>query len=604
VVESVVGLALLASAAALAPAGLAAGGAVTAQPRMGDPLPGLTPQQLSRFDVGKGEFGRVFLISEGLGPIYTHLSCGLCHDNPLGGGGGVTVLRFGRLEDDVFDPLLDLGGPILQPTPNDQDCDETVPPEANVTAERVTPGALGYGLVEAIPDADLLANETTPPLAGLSGRAHMVEAFEDPGTPRVGRFGWKSQVATILSFSADAARNELGITNRFLVDDPDPNGPLRPPNLGDPDFCDTAPDPEDGPDGEGLHYIDRVTHFQRYLAPPPQTPKSGMAGEAIFDSIGCTGCHVREFTTADATQEPLLEPALREKVVHAYSDFLLHDMGAAADNIEQGDASRTEIRTSPLWGLVVRDPMWHDGRFEGGTFESRVLAAIDEHVTSPEYVASGVGDGFHLLSTEERDDLVRFLGSLGRAEFDMDANNAIDLADFIAFAACFGNGPYIPDDACAIADIDQDGDVDLDDYAAFLDAYDGEMTDCNDNGSSDFDDIILGTSLDVDADGVPDDCIDCVGDVNGDGTVEFVDLLNVLSAWGPCSDCAEDFDGDGMVGFADLLLLLSRWGDCGIRIGACCLDGGACAIAPPESCSTAGGTYQGDGSDCGSVVCP
>ena len=109
---------------------------------------------------------------------------------------------------------------------------------------------------------------------------------------RVGRFGWKAQIPTLLSFSADAALNEMGITNRFLEDDNDPNGDT------DPLCDDTMLDPELPQDQvTGLYFTDRVALFQRYMAAPPQTPRSGMTGEVIFDSIGCTGCHVAQFIT-------------------------------------------------------------------------------------------------------------------------------------------------------------------------------------------------------------------------------------------------------------------------------------------------------------------
>src|SRR5690606_1583781 len=160
---------------------------------------------------------------------------------------------------------------------------------------------------------------------------------DEPGAPlRAGRFGWKAQVATVLTFSADAAQNEMGLSNRFLPFDNAPNGDLDLLAL-----CDTVPEPEDGPDEEGLHFIDRITDFQRYIAPPPQTPKSGMTGEAIFISIGCAKCHIPEWTTRNDGD---LEDAIRGKTIKPYSDFLLHDMGELGDGIVQGDAMELEMR--------------------------------------------------------------------------------------------------------------------------------------------------------------------------------------------------------------------------------------------------------------------
>lgn len=535
-----------------------AGVPIETQPKMGDALRGLTPDLQTRFDMGKDQYGRVFEELDGLGPIYTNLGCGLCHENPLGGSGTPFVENFGHFDGVTFDPLVHLGGPNLQPTPNDESCDETIPPEANVISRRVTPGAMGYGLVEAILDTDLLALETSGPV--ISGRARMVEAVEAPGIPRVGRFGWKSQIPTILHFSADAAVNEIGLTNRFFMDDPDPNGDL-PPDLG---TCDTVADPEDVADGEGFEFIDRVTDFQRLLAPPPQTPQVGMTGETVFNTVGCNLCHTPSFTTSN---DAGLEDVLRNKVIQPYSNFLLHDMGDAGDGISDAGADRFEMRTSPLWGLRQRDILWHDGRFDDADFSVRVTQAIQEH-GAPGSEAVGVAAGFDALSASDKDALIAFLDSLGRREFDHSGDNEVTLVDFIAFAACFGGGPYTPDDPCSISDVDMDGDVDLDDYAAFRTEYTGVVEDCNLNGTDDLDDIINGTSVDTNGNGVPDECDPCATDITGavgspDGLIDFFDLLAVLSAWGPCpAGCPEDVDGNLSVGFTDLLAVLAAWGPC------------------------------------------
>ena len=447
-------------------------GSVSLQPRMGQPLLGLTAEELDRFLAGRAEFDHTFSIPEGLGPIFNQDSCGSCHSSPLGGSGSIVVTRFGHNDDKGggFDDLDHLGGSLLQAEAISAECAEEIPPESNVMAHRLTNSTLGFGLVEAIPDADIEALATNPPPL-VSGRVHTVEAFEDPGVPRVGRFGWKCQVATVLTFSADAALNEIGITNRFVGAENDPNG-VNPPSLGPPENCDTIPDPEDGPDGEGLHFIDRVTDFQRFLAPPPQTPRNGMTGEAVFNNIGCANCHVQAFTTPN---DPELSEALRAKTLKPYSDFLLHDAGLNADFIEQGQATGRELRTTPLWGLRIRDPLWHDGRFAAGTFPERVTDAIMAHGvlnSEAQFAASNFGS----LSVSDKNALIAFLDSLGRAEFDMDGDGDLDSFDLDAFEACFTGpapGTYGPDDACAVGDPDQDGDVDDDDRQLFLEAVSG-----------------------------------------------------------------------------------------------------------------------------------
>jgi len=548
-----IGTALL--GAALACTSASAGDPIPPQPRMGAPLQGLTEEQLDRFFNGRIVYDRQLQVDEGLGPVFNQTSCASCHNSPIGGPGTQSVTRFGASDKGGFSDLSIFGGSLLQAQTIDLDCQEVIPPEANVTSLRVTPGMLGFGLVEAIADEDILALESDPP--GISGRAHIAPILETPGATGVGRFGWKAQLATILSFSADAAQNEMGLTNRILMEENDPNG-IREPELAD---CDDVPDPEDNVElGNGVEFIDAVTDFQRFLAAPPQTPRSGMTGEMIFDSTGCTQCHTPQFTTRD---DPALEDAIRNKVIRPYSDFLLHDMGIAADFIAQGEAQPREIRTTPLWNVRTRDPMWHDGRFGGGTFEERIRDSIAEHGAIGSE-AQGVVADWNALSAGEQDAVIAFLDSLGRREFDHDGDDQVVFGDFLAFEACFfADGPYDADDPCAISDINQDGDVDEIDFGSFLLVYAGPMDDCNGNGVLDIIDIIEGDSLDADLDGVPDECGACLADVAGDdGEVDVQDLLALLAAWdtdGAGADIASPFD---VVDVNDLLGLLSAWGPC------------------------------------------
>ena len=79
---------------------------VVPQPRAGDPLPDLTPDELSLFLQGQGEFAQPFTEAEGLGPIFNEVSCSACHTTPIGGSGTKVVTRFGRWDAGVFDPLV------------------------------------------------------------------------------------------------------------------------------------------------------------------------------------------------------------------------------------------------------------------------------------------------------------------------------------------------------------------------------------------------------------------------------------------------------------------------------------------------------------------
>jgi len=526
--------------------------AIQPQPAAGDPLAGLSPTELERFELGKVAFERTFLAEEGLGPVFNKASCANCHNNPIGGSGAQTVTRFGVGGKGGFDDLAAFGGSLLQASAISIDCLEEVHPSANVFSLRLTPSVLGGGLIEAIDDADILAGESAGP--DVSGVARIVNPLESPLTDRVGRFGWKGDVATLLTFAADAGLNEIGITNRLVMTENDPNG-INPPDLAD---CDNVPDPEDGPEGGvpgAPHWIDRTNDFQRFLAAPPQTPKSGMSGEAIFVSIGCAQCHTQEFTTPDNLA---LEDAIRNRTIRPYSDFLIHDMGLAADFIPSGDAGEREMRTPALWGLAA------------GTFENRVTDAILEHGA---LVSEGQpsAQAFSLLPQNDKDALIAFLQSLGRREFDADIDNVIDEVDFANFNSCVGGG-YTPDDPCSIHDIDQDGDVDGEDFESFLLVYNDVNGDCNQNGVEDLSDIVFGGSNDANGNAIPDVC-DCPADCvppGGNGVVNIDDILATINAFGTVGDSACDSApdngdgtfGNGLVNIDDVLRVINSQGPC------------------------------------------
>lgn len=457
----------LALAAVLFVAGHAASAQQSIQPRMGEPLAGLTTQQLDRFNLGKAVFTETFTAAEGLGPIFNAENCAHCHLFPAGGASSKVVTRFGVAATGTtpFDPLTSLGGSLLQAESiNSPTCQEVIPSQANVIVQRITPPLMGFGLVEAILDGDILANSVFPP-PGVNGVVSLVQPLEDPpGTLRVARFGWKDQQATLLSFSADAMLNEMGITNRFLPAENAPNG-----NQALLAQCDSVPDPEDPTDSQGYTKTDRATDFMKFLAPPPQTPRSGMTGEALFNGIGCAACHLSvPFLTS-----PAAEPGLQNLPVRAYSDFLLHDMGTLGDGIVQGAATEHLMRTAPLWGMYLRGKiaLLHDARAGGSSFAVNVATAINDH--DGEGLASR--NAFAALSSVQQAQIVGFLNSLGRAEFDWDGNLAIDASDWLALQPLLtGPGNFLtPDDPAALADFDQNGSFDLVDFGWLQRAYTG-----------------------------------------------------------------------------------------------------------------------------------
>ncbi len=435
------------------------------QPRQGEPLRLLTPDELARFAEGELVFKTPLDESQGVGPVFNDVSCGNCHGNPaVGGWSSRTVTRFGKMATATtrFDPLEHLGGTLRQEQAFSPTCEEIIPPEADITAERLTPIVFGAGLLEGISDADVLANEAAQP-AGFNGFPHWVQPLEG-GPLRASKFGWKGGVATVMSFSADASLNELGITSVFLPLENAPNGDQTLLQL-----CDGVGDPEDLPDGNGRTMVDKVTDFQSFLAAPPQTPRSGMAGEILFDTIGCAVCHRAE----PYITEIVPELALSGISVKPYTNFLVHDMGTLGDGIVAGAALETQMMTRALWGIGSRESMLHDGSATGGDFTSNMTMAIDAHAGE----GQSSRDDFFALSPTEQAQVISFLYSLGRAEFDFEHDNDVDMFDWFYIEPDW-TGPvatFGPDDPGALSDIDQDGDFDLADFAVTQRAFTGNQ---------------------------------------------------------------------------------------------------------------------------------
>jgi CxxC motif-containing protein (DUF1111 family) len=361
-----------------------------------NPLPDLTPQETAHFMAGLEDFLEVETVEDGLGPVFNGKSCAECHAVPSVGGSEPNVgvareTRIGRLFNKVFDPLdgsvsVNRGGGLLQQRAiNLPGCHlkgEVVPPEATFVSLRISTPLFGTGLIEAILDATILANQSN------GGRPNYV-FNPDTGGTELGRFGWKAQVATLHQFAGDAYLNEMGITNPSFPHENLPQGePI-------PSGCDTVADPED--DGSG---VTAFTNFMRFLAPAPRRPVTVQVqlGEQVFSQIGCASCHVPTMTTG-----PNSVAALSNQRVNLFSDLLLHAMGAGlADGIEQGRAKGDEFRTAPLWGLSRRDRFMHDGG--SNTIEKAILRHGGE--------AQNARDRFGGLSPADHDALLAFLDSL------------------------------------------------------------------------------------------------------------------------------------------------------------------------------------------------
>jgi CxxC motif-containing protein (DUF1111 family) len=363
----------------------------------GSPLPGISAHEFELFRMGLEDFTEVETPEDGLGPAFNGTSCAVCHATPaIGGISTVTEVRAGyRDENGVFTALH--GGTLyhLFSVPGHR-CQVQIPPEANVVARRAPIPVFGAGLVEAIPDDAIVSLEDPEDRDGdgISGRAGRVTDLAT-GRERVGRFGWKSQHATLLAFAADAYRNEMGITNELFPDevalgvDPEQLKLCAPPRKGLEDVRDRRTQ---------MRGIDNFESFMRFLAPIERGPvdDSVRAGEALFASIGCARCHTPVLTTG-----PNANALFDRKPVALFSDLLLHDVGTG-DGIEQAPAAANEIRTPALWGLRFRRPLLHDGS----------ASTIEEAITRHGGEAAAVTARFAQLSAVDRDILLAFLRSL------------------------------------------------------------------------------------------------------------------------------------------------------------------------------------------------
>jgi CxxC motif-containing protein (DUF1111 family) len=352
--------------------------------------------------------------STGLGPVFNARACADCHQNPVSGGSSqFTEIRAGHLDKDgnfvaATVPINDGASTIANRSIIDDralipQAQEHIPDAENIRALRAALNTLGDGFVEAIDDNTLRAiaqRQIEVSDGRIHGEAVEVPVLEAPGQSRIGRFGWKDQHSSLLSFIGDAYLNEMGVTNRLRPKDVTTIGKI-------------TPDPEDTPDNLGLADIDHFAQFIRGTKVPPRdaalaTTPASRAGEEIFETIGCATCHVSAIVTAPAGTSInggafTIPEALGNKIIHPYSDFLLHDIGTG-DGIVQNPPEDTanKLRTVPLWGLRMHPRHMHD--LKSLTLED----AIERHGGEAEQVR----DHFRRLSPAEQQALFTFLNSL------------------------------------------------------------------------------------------------------------------------------------------------------------------------------------------------
>jgi CxxC motif-containing protein (DUF1111 family) len=363
---------------------------------IGAPLADLDRDQLARFRAGETAFNRVFTPEEGIGPLFNENQCSACHTFPEAGGTGEQFLlkatRFqapdrcdlmaGQGGDNIrtrSTPLLEAHGIIGQPAPDG----------ATERGRFNVPFLFGLGLIEAIPDARILAHADPDDADGdgISGKTGL------DAHGQLARFGRKADFATIRDFTEIALRFEMGLTTARHPDEGTIAG--RPLPAG----VDPAADPE-----VADSIIERLVDFVRFLAPPErlthETAEDRVAAErgaVRFEEIGCARCHVPAMTTGRNDTR-----ALDRKRIALYSDLLLHDLGPAFASVCGIAATPTELRTAPLMGLRHRNVFLHDGR------TADLLDAILLHGGE----ASAVRERFRSLDRLEQEDVLMFLRTL------------------------------------------------------------------------------------------------------------------------------------------------------------------------------------------------
>jgi CxxC motif-containing protein (DUF1111 family) len=374
---------------------------------------GLPEPQGDTFATDQATFEEEEGVDKGLGPVYNARSCSDCHQNPVTGGiSQVSEFRVGHDDHGHFvnpNITIDDGRMVIpnRSLVNDRaicpQAQERAPGTEPIHALRMSLNTLGDGFVEAIDDATLqtLALQQAAVTGGrIAGELIQVPVLEAPGKTRAGRFGWKDQHASLLSFASDAYLNEQGITNRLNLTDTTT-------------LCKTTSDPEDTPDANGLADIDHFATFMRGTMAPPPDPillatTDAEAGKQIFSDIGCALCHAPSITTAPAGTVInggtfTVPPALGSKIIHPYGDFLLHDVGTGDGIVQNGPPSTAnKMRTAPLWGLRTKDRLMHDGL--SYTRNDAILRHRGE--------ASFVTDRYSKLSRQQKDQLIVFLSSL------------------------------------------------------------------------------------------------------------------------------------------------------------------------------------------------
>ncbi|MGE7990587.1 di-heme oxidoredictase family protein [Pseudomonas sp. NPDC089554] len=423
------------------------------------PSANLTPERRLDFSVGNSFFRSPWVIApstttarDGLGPLFNTNACQNCHvrdgrghpPEPDANNAVSMLVRLSLPDQPAYAKEIERLGVVPEPTYGTQLQDMAIPgvkPEAKVRvtydthnvafadghqielrrptlqitqlgygpmhpdtrfSARIAPPMIGLGLLEAIPEAAILANEDPHDRNGdgIRGRANRV--WDDAvGKTVVGRFGWKAGQPNVNQQNVHAFAGDMGLTSTLKPEDDCTQAQTE---------CLAAPN-GDGADGEkevSDNILRLVTFYTRNLGVPARrnvdTPQV-LAGKNLFFQAGCQGCHTPQFTTGANPEEP----ELANQLIRPYSDLLLHDMGPGlADNRSEFAAGGQDWRTPPLWGIGLTETVsghtqfLHDGRARN------LLEAVLWHGGEAEAARRQV----LTFNAEQRAALLAFLNSL------------------------------------------------------------------------------------------------------------------------------------------------------------------------------------------------
>jgi hypothetical protein len=306
-------------------------------------------------DLGARFFSHTLSVEEGLGPLFNARSCTGCHFDPGPGGMG------------GFATFIDPHGPVARQNAIPGCTAPTGVPADAISSLRSAMTLRSTSLMDFVLRGDIEANQAAEP-AAVRGRLAILP------DERLGRFGWKADVATLVEFLGGAFRNEMGVTN----------------GLDRVDITTACDANENAPEIDSVPLEANDVFLQGIDAPAPSAACLGSAGATAFTNAGCADCHAPSFPGPGFT-------------VHLYTDLLLHDMGPGlADNFPQGAATGSEFRTMQLTAVSQRSRFLHDGR------AIHVSDAIEAHGGQ----AAAAKQAFDNLSAADQQALLSFLGCL------------------------------------------------------------------------------------------------------------------------------------------------------------------------------------------------